>query len=321
MACDTAVAARHRRPARRSESVSVRPWGAALLLVVVATGCSATAADPDASSRGPASAPEITKNVPVPGEEARKIVVPFDAYNISPAEGMTIDLAEDSLIGDCMRGQGMKWPALPRPAERDIEPPNRRSYGVVEPDAARVFGYHVPQDRPSVARMRAALRARTKQLSPEERRAAYGDESTHGPGGCQKKARRKMMKGAPEIDVSLFNKRIFDAFDRSQRDEKVKRAFRAWSGCMAKTGFRYKDPLAAVTDERWGTRKPSRTEIRAARADVWCKEETGLTEIWMAAEKRIQDDCIRRHPEDFRTLKTNKDVQLKAARRILAERG
>ncbi|MGP3977314.1 hypothetical protein ACTWQF_25565 [Streptomyces sp. 8N114] len=301
--------------------MSVRVWGPALLLAVAVTGCSATASDSDsdsdASAHQRANTPQITKNVPLPGEEARKIIVPFDAYNISPAEGMTIDLAEDSLVGDCLRGRGMKWAALPYPAERDIEPPNRRRYGVVEPDAARVFGYHDPQDRPSMARLHAERDARTEKLSAEEQRAAYGDKAKSGPGGCLKKARDKLMKGAPEINVSLFNKRIKDAFDASQRDGKVKRAFHAWSGCMKEAGFHYKDPLAAVTDERWGAKKPSRREIRAARADVRCKEKTGVVRIWMAAEKRIQTDSVRRHPKEFRALKANKGAQLKAARRIL----
>ncbi|MGP3976527.1 hypothetical protein ACTWQF_21460 [Streptomyces sp. 8N114] len=298
--------------------MSVRLWGPALLLAVAAVGCSASGSD---SSSGPreerAGGGWKAGTVPVPGKQAREITVPFDAYNISPAEGMRIDTAEDSLVGECMRERGMKWTVVPRPAERDIAPPNRRRYGVVEPDAARVFGYHDPQDRPSVARRNAKLDDLEGQLSSKEQQAAYGDKSKPGPGGCLKKARTRMMKGAPEIKISLFNEHIKQTFDASQRDEKVKRGFRSWSACMKDAGFRYQDPLAAVTDKRWGSDKPSRKEIRAAQADVRCKEKTDLAAIWMAAEKRIQNDTIRSHTKEFRALKATKDIQLKAARRIL----
>jgi len=296
--------------------VTVRLWGPALLLAVAAVGCSASGPD-TGPPQGERSGGWKAESVPVPGVEAREIAVPFDAYNISPAEGMRIDTAEDSLVGDCMREQGMKWAVVPAPAERDVEPPNRRRYGVVEPDAARIFGYHDPQDRPSVARRNKKLDARDGELSPEELRAAYGDKSKSGPGGCLKKARKRMMAGTPEIKISLFNKRIKRTFDASQRDGKVKRAFRSWSACMKDAGFHYRDPLAAVTDERWASGKPSRREIRAARADVRCKEKTDLAAIWMAAEKRIQNGTIRNHPKDFRALKETKDLQLKAARHIL----
>ncbi|MBT2423861.1 hypothetical protein J7F01_36185 [Streptomyces sp. ISL-22] len=296
--------------------MSVRLWGAALLLAVAAVGCSTSGSD---SPSGPQQAGGGWESgtVPLPGKEAREITVPFDEYNISPADAIRIDTAEDSLVGECMRERGMKWTVAPLPPERDIAPPNRRRYGVVEPDAARVFGFHNPQDRPSVARRNKELDTRGRKISPEVRRAAYGDESKPGPGGCLKKARDQMMKGAPKINVSLFNKRSGQTFEASQRDAKVERVFRSWSACMKEAGFRYKDPLAAATDERWGTDKPSRKEIRTAQADVRCKEKTDLTAIWMAAEKRIQDDVIREHPKEFRALKVTKDVQLKAARRIL----
>ncbi|MGI5349085.1 hypothetical protein ACQEU8_12950 [Streptomyces sp. CA-250714] len=296
--------------------MSVRLWGVALLLVATTVGCSASSSD-SPPQRQREGGPKYSGPVPLPGEEARKITVPFDAYNISPAEGMRIDTAEDSLVGECMRHRGMKWKAVPLPPERDIEPTNRRRYGVVEPDAARIFGFHDPENRPSVTRRSEKADAREKQLSPKEQRAAYGDKSKSGPGGCLKKARNQVMKGAPKINIPLFNTRIKQTFDASQRDPKVKRAFRSWSTCMKNAGFRYKDPLAAVTDKRWETAKPSHNEIRTAKADVRCKKKTNLATIWMATEKHIQTNAIRKHPKDFQALKKTKQVQLKAAHRIL----
>lgn len=295
--------------------MSVRPASAVLALVVAAGGCSAVTAE---SPSQPGETTASAVHVPLPGEEAQQLVVPFDAYNFSPAEIMTIEAAEDLLIRDCMRGQGMEWNVVPLPAEEDIEPQNRRRYGVVEPEIGRLFGYHTPSDRPSVAQYNAARDDRMKQLSPAARRAAYGDPAEDAD-GCSQRAREILSKDTQNIDASLFNSLISQTFDESRRDGDVGVAFHAWSACMREKGFHYPDPLAAVTDERWmSAGSPSRLEIMAAETDVWCKEKTDLVPIWAAAEKRIQQDAIRAHAAYFRALAINKDQQLEASRRVLA---
>ncbi|MET7336307.1 hypothetical protein [Nonomuraea sp. NPDC005650] len=257
-------------------------------------------------------------HVPLPGEEARKLAVPFDAYNFSPAEIMTIEAAQDLLIRDCMRGQGVEWKLLPLPAEADIEPQNRRRYGVIEPQIARLFGYHAPLDRPSVARYNAERNDRLTELSPAARRAAYGDPARDAD-GCSDKAQAHLLKDAQEINESLFNTLVRQTFEESLRDGEVVRVFRAWSACMKNNGFHYPDPLAAITDDRWtNNQQPSRREITAAETDVWCKKKGDLASIWAATEKRIQQDTILAHAEYFRTLKTNKERQLKAVRWVLS---
>ncbi|NUW44392.1 hypothetical protein [Nonomuraea rhodomycinica] len=295
--------------------MSVRLKIAALVLVVAASGCSAATAGPPAESRARAAS---AMHVPPPGEEARALAVPFDAYNFSPAEIMTIEAAQDLLIRDCMRGQGMEWRLLPLPAEADVEPPNRRRYGVIEPRIARLFGYHAPPDRPSVARYDTERNDRLTRLSPAARRAAYGDPGGDA-NGCSGEAEAHLAKDTQKVDASLFNTLVRQTFEESQRDGNVVRAFRAWSACMRNKGFPYPDPIAAVTDDRWlNTQQPSRQEIIAAEADVSCKKDGDLVATWAAAEERIQRDVVLAHAEYFRTLKTHKDRQLGAARRLLA---
>ncbi|MDP4511558.1 hypothetical protein [Nonomuraea turcica] len=290
--------------------MSVRLTSAVLALIIAAGGCSAATAE---SPSRPGETTASAVHVPFPGEEAQQLAVPFDAYNFSPAEIMTIEAAEDLLIRDCMRGQGMEWKVVPLPAEEDIEPQNRRRYGVIEPQIGRLFGYHTPLDRPSVAQYNAARNDRMAQLSPAARRAAHGDPAEDAD-GCSQKAREHLSKGTPNIDTSLFNTLISQTFDESQRDGDVVAAFRAWSACMKEKGFHYPDPLAAVTDERWmSAGSPSRQETTAAETDVWCKEKTDLVSIWAAAEKRIQQDAVRTHAAYFRALKISKGQQLKAA--------
>ncbi|MFB9475035.1 hypothetical protein [Nonomuraea salmonea] len=127
----------------------------------------------------------------------------------------------------------MTWETLPPVVEGDPEPPYRRRYGVAEPEIARLYGYHVAPDRPSVARRAAAGHARAARLSDEERQAAY-DET----GGCLRQARERIEQGAPQVDATLFNKLVSQTFGEAQRDAKVVEVFKDWSACMRAEGLR-----------------------------------------------------------------------------------
>ncbi|MFE0151077.1 hypothetical protein ACFWY5_28310 [Nonomuraea sp. NPDC059007] len=281
----------------------VRRWSTTLALIAGAVcACSTTPASTQARHPQEVVAPEA-------GAQAQRLRLPFDAYNFSPAEVMTLDVAEDLLVRDCMHALGRSWQALPGPAEKESAPPHRRRYGVIEPRIADVFGYHAPPDRPAVIARKTNDLARTTESPPNVREAAKR---------CLGQARTRMSAGAPQADAAFFNRTIFATFDASQRDVKVTQAFRTWSTCMAGEGFHYPDPLAAVTDKRWSTANPSAREIRAAQTDVRCKERTGLVSIWAEAETRIQNAAIRAHPKEFQALRAVKMRQLETARQIIA---
>ncbi|MFE0149078.1 hypothetical protein ACFWY5_18155 [Nonomuraea sp. NPDC059007] len=284
----------------------LRRWSISLASAFLAGAVPACSAAPAAPAAPPARS--HTAAVPAPGEQARRLTLPFDAYDFSPAENMTLEVAEDLLVRDCLRARGMAWHVLPAPAGSESEPPHRRRYGVIEREIADVFGYHTPPDRPVVAARKQHDLARTAQASPTVRKAADR---------CLDRARDHLSAGAPNADAGFFNKTIFASFDASQRDEKVTRAFRSWSACMAGEGFPYPDPLTAITDPRWETSQPTPQEIRTAQADLSCKDKTDLVSIWAAAETRIQNDAIGRHPKKFQRLRAVKIRQLEAARRVI----
>ncbi|PIB06249.1 MULTISPECIES: hypothetical protein [Streptomyces] len=70
-----------------------------------------------------------------------------------------------------------------------------------------------------------------------------------------------------------------------------------------------------------GRETPSAREIKAARADVRCKEETGVVAVWSAAETRIQRTAIAAHSADFRALTATREAHLTAARRVVDTAG
>ncbi|MFI6532913.1 hypothetical protein ACIBHY_10720 [Nonomuraea sp. NPDC050547] len=103
--------------------MSFRRWGAALVLLLA--GTASACSDPPA---------KIT--IPEPGAQARRLTLPFDAYNFSPAELMTLDVAEDLLVRDCMKSRAWSGGALPGPADSESAPPHRRRTCVRPPRSA-----------------------------------------------------------------------------------------------------------------------------------------------------------------------------------------
>lgn len=264
-----------------------------------------------------AESPPPVQHVPEASAQARALHVPYDDYALSTLDMQTIEYAEDLLIRDCMGGRGLKWEMLPPPARQDPNPLNRRRYGLIEPELATRYGYHLPPQVPELA-ARDAVWARRDRLPRAERHAAYGAD---GQGGCTAQARGQLRKDIPNFnDQYRLNDFATVDFDASQKDPEVVGVFDRWRTCMATAGFDYASPFAAFDDPAWGeSSRPSKREIAVAEADVRCKQETRLVETWATAEERIQLDTIRAHPQDFASFRHTKDTHLTAARQAIQE--
>ncbi|MDG4858259.1 hypothetical protein P8605_08860 [Streptomyces sp. T-3] len=295
---------------------SLRLTCAVIVLAAGTFGCSAAASPASPPTSG--EAVRARPGGPPASAQAREIALPFDTYKISVAEDLLIDSATDILIGRCMKAQGMRWTQLPPAGARDVSPPNRRRYGLIEEKVAERFGYHAPPESARAERRAAAEENREAGLSDAEFVAANGRS---GDGGCWKEAYRQVVEDSSGsgagYDYEFLNTAAADAFEKSRRESGVQQAFHSWSACMKKSGFNYTDPLNAAADKRWQSKKPSGAEIEAARADVRCKRQTGLVKVWSAADTKIQKAAVEAHPTEFRALKDTKQAQLAAARRIL----
>jgi hypothetical protein len=277
-----------------------------VVLVLCTIGC--TAKSPTADQ----------KNVPEVGAEVRALRVPLDEYKLSRLDLQTIEYAEDLLTRNCLRALGMDWKMLPPPSSQDPDPLNRRRYGLIEPELATRFGYHLPPLPPELM-ARESVWAQRDRLPPAERRAAYGDDGT---GGCRAEARDHLRKGIPDLNQSRLHDFSAEAFKSSREDPEVVQVFMKWSACMKAEGFRYSDPFEPFGDATWAkSRRPSAQEIVVAEVDVRCKQETNLVYVWSGVEERIQLDAIRSHREDFDGFMRAKNAELDAARRTLKEFG
>ena len=252
-------------------------------------------------------------------QRVRSLTLPFDEYTLSPFEMRTLDYAEDLLVRDCMRRHGMDWQVLPAPEEEGTDPAHRRRYGVIEMEVARQYGYGAPPGAADEVLVEETRQERLTLLATEHR-AAHGSE---GETGCLEEAAGDITAGVPDMDYDLLNSYIHASFEASRSAPPVVDAFSAWSACMAERGLDYPTPPEAWAEERWaeGEDDPSTEEKEVAMADVACKEDASVVEVWREAEAAEQEDLIEEHPEDFALFAQVRDVQLETARTALERFG
>ena len=257
--------------------------------------------------------------------------LPLEAYLFSPAQSDRLDRARAVLVGECMHSYGLAWepgPAGPPLGPRDLMD---RRYGVTNGAEAGVDGYHLGARDP-----------RTR--SPVRRAAPTGlqDEVLHGvhpqdggapaaaafvsrvnglpvlPDGCSGRAERRIAGGGQLGAGDLARTVNVRAFEASEADPRVVKAFAGWSACMKQHGYSYPDPLAVMNDPRFQGRTPTRRERAVATADVACKERTGLVGVWFAVERGLQEKEIAHHKPQFASLLAAKSRQLAAATAALS---
>lgn len=256
---------------------------------------------------------EDSPDVPAASAQTRELSVPLDAYKMSRLDLWTIEYAEDLVTRDCMRSRGLDWELLPPPPAVDPDPLNRRRYGVIEPEVAARYGYHLPPLPPESA-AREAVWARRDRLPAKEHAAAYDDH------GCRSDARARLRAGIDDFDNSRLADFSSRAFQDSFNHPQVRAAFTQWSRCMASAGFRYPDPFAALQDKTWSeSARPKEPEIATAKADVECKQQVILPAIWSSAEEDIQNSLIQTNADEFQSFRKAKDTELEAARLVLTQ--
>ncbi|MFJ8631062.1 hypothetical protein [Streptomyces sp. NPDC093568] len=290
-------------------AASTRLATAALSALLVTTGC---VADRPAGS-GPTA--------PKPTAEVLSLVLPFDAYELSHEESFTVAKARDLLIRSCMRRRGHDWKTLDYPAHVD-DLKNRRRYGVIESEVARIFGYHATPEILSAANdVTERRKERDEQLGPDAVKAAYNEKN-----GCGYQANDFLQRDGANADYDDFNKLSSGLLDRAKKQPEVVAALRGWESCMRKKGYTYRTPDEAIADPRWWTEKSAaetadqasrKEEIATAVADVRCKQRTRLVKVLYATESRLQRQAVAHRHTYFEQLASAKAKNLRHARDVI----
>ncbi|MER6913763.1 hypothetical protein ABT354_19005 [Streptomyces sp. NPDC000594] len=267
----------------------------------------------------PAAAPRATPapTFPTGPVDIATLVLPFDAYETTPAEGQLIQRAEDRLLGACMRDRGMRWTPLPPLTRADTGGSHDRRYGLAIPGDAARYGYRMPPATPARERLEAVYAGRTT-LPAEERRAAYGPDGATG--GCWKKAHLRMERDVRTSRGELLARHSTQTFATARRHPDVLDANRRWSACMKREGHAYPDPDRPFDDPAWKkSPRPTARELSVARDDVRCKQSTGFLATWVRVDRQVQNAAIRSDPDTFRDLAHTRTDRLAAARKILRD--
>lgn len=289
----------HRGVARRARAalrgVSVL---AATALVAGVAGCSSTQGQPDVPA-APAT-PRVSAD----------IILPFDAYDVTPQVQRVENDAYRELVSRCAAGYGVDL-AMPA-AEVPVET-NARRYGLFDADRARTHGYV------GTTVFLDQVRAGEWRPSALQKYVLTGESRPPGApavpaGGCARRSEQELgLPDATMADVSAAGR---STFDQAAADPGVRAAEQRWSACLATQGLHYArtfDP----SNQPWTQPRGSALELRTATADVRCKQTTNLVGAWLAAEAALQRRVIENDPQAFAALRSWHEARLARARAVL----
>ncbi|MGE5155944.1 MAG: hypothetical protein ACM3JP_00420 [Betaproteobacteria bacterium] len=307
---------------------------AVLVLALLLTACGGAPPVPPRATKAPIDpivvvSPGAVGTIPRI-DDATKVVLPLDAYRLTPEQHLRYIQALAILVNRCLKPFGFTHP-VPA-AETDTSTLARsRRYGITNAADAATYGYHFAPNDSAAVRPSPGPPVTPDMLlvwtgSPDGIAAhgpAGGGQSYHGRqvpiGGCAGEAARQLgldpTIGVGDAQVAALDR---DIFAQTQRDARVKDVFRAWSGCLARAGFDAPDPLHIGSLADMKARSASPVEIRMAVADVSCKHETNLVGVWFAVDAADEKEAIAQLPAQFSAIEASVQQAMSNAARVLA---
>jgi len=249
-------------------------------------------------------------------ESADGLHLPIEQYLATESETNEIQAAQQLLTVRCMAtfGFAFSYPSQPPVTGQDPDAANMsRRYGISDPQVVAVYGYQPPpRPTPPVDDLQSGISEAEYDVLFGRTEASSGDSAmgsgsgvvTTTPGGaripaggCGGQADREMVPGAapknaplnPGLPIAeVINT---ESLTKSEADPTVMAVIKAWSVCMAKSGYTESSPETA------GVQYPpslpaSAAQIAEAKTDLACKAQTNLISIWVGAETRIQNTLI-----------------------------
>jgi hypothetical protein len=274
----------------------------ALGLGLALTGCAAT-------QGGAKEPPAQVLNI----QDIDSFTLPLDAYSANPEQRLLLETAKIRVLARCLERLGLKA-ELPDPQRRPFRP-NALRYGITSEARVKVLGYSVPE---------ITKEPRRPELSPKIEQALSGK----GPstirrkkvpeGGCAGEAGRILDAGTPDPkpDRSIVGRLSVATFERSVQDSRVRAVFSQWSACMKRSGYRYATPRDANRNKAFNDGRKHRVtelELGTAVADVRCKREADVVNVWAGVETAYQKLAIAQNRAALTAVRRAVDTRLKNA--------
>lgn len=286
------------------------------------------------------------KQVPTSGL-AKNLTLPLEGYMASYEEQVTVEQAATDLQQSCMKGYGIDL-ALPRaganPPPSDNDANIERRYGITDRTEAEQYGYqlrpalreHTQQPLRDLSGVEVeVLTGHTKPEPPKAPEGVKAGEPIASPGQGTKPARAehngKKLKtggcigwskgqlGVQEADPIIVAQLAGDSLTESMKDDKVIKAFAAWSSCMDGKGHAgLANPYKAMDQGVTNDGEPTQASIALAVDDIDCKQQTDLVKIWSDVETAIQDKQIADHKSMLTAIKEQHGKEVSAARKQMA---
>ncbi|MEW2489428.1 hypothetical protein [Streptomyces sp. NPDC048411] len=281
--------------------------------------CTAEPSFPEASTVKPRPSMSATNSVESNASVGYTFRLPIAKYSYSDLQIAEINAAENLLTERCMRKFGIEYRVPPAP--RQTSGSDRR-YGLSSAADADRYGYHLPPNLPaynpaqdlgvdeaSVLLGVSGGTAKTKKIT------YHGTEVPAG--GCWRTAARSLASGHEDKNAAQVASDIaYRSYQESANDARVQTAVSEWSSCMKIHGFDYSSPMAALGDSKFFEKRLSAGEIKTAKADMGCKKETNLLNVWFSIESSIQRGMIVKQSKILERLHNLHLSKVAAAQKI-----
>ncbi|MBA2947935.1 hypothetical protein [Streptomyces himalayensis] len=294
----------------------------AALIACLVAGCGVGSGNPKEMER-----PQKGEAVGMAGKQVRDLTV---------AEEVEVDRAEEKLVEKCMERQGHRyWPApVASIAERKAG-----AYVVDDVDWARRYGYGRPFDIAAEEARRSHPSVTYPNALPEQEHIRYsraldGDfddvisvelpsgGTTRTPrDGCYAEARERLYGDYPTwFRVKKTVTGLTPLYvPRILRDERLVTAVKAWSRCMDESGnpFSSPDEIRQKRDslvKGMNASQAQSAEVKLAVAEAECARKTSLGETARSLEGEYREKTLRDYSEEFATYQQMRMTALPRAR-------
>lgn len=247
--------------------------------------------------------------------DLRTFSLPMDSYERSDRQHSLTAKAMAVTSTKCMARFGFDVAPPPMPAGTAVGHLHR--YGLVLKEDAERYGYRPPPERNTA-------KAKEPQLSKEAFAVMHGQVERSGSqtvpkGGCLGEARRRLAM-RDDSDEALVYRLGGEVSEQAETDSRVQAAFAAWSRCMSAAGFQYRDPWQANNDAQWKQgAAASAGEIAAAVADVHCKRQERVIEVWATVEAAYQRRAIEQNAAALHEARQALEAETRNVTDVLAE--
>lgn len=273
-------------------------------VAVIAAGAAATGC----SSGGNYDAVELQTNVAKLDPATESIQFPTSPYALSLAEVRVVNYATDLLIQECVRGEGLDVKVIDRRKLGD-EGVADTSMGLWSMDRASKWGFSEP---PPSALMQELL----------DMNAGFDDTKVQGAwtlcmANVDEKHRFDLASVTGEND--LTTRARSESWDEARAQPEWNDALSEWQACIEKAGLKaVPDAVGQVVDAAQMTQEQ---QIRAAVADVTCKEETGLIQRLADIRASFEQEFVKQNQSALDEQRKTLDAMLADAQTVIGTHG